>query len=159
MDLVNSQKQHSHYTGPGAESSVNLPYDFLLPQQQLQQTDDEGEWLDGWAEPAVEYYGLPMLDGPASSYTDESGLGPRYSFEYPNRFENARNTHPSKRFMVSKKKRMNGARYHQNSAPHFQQLQQQPQYDPLIDNLALAYDYGRFGDVVDEPQKGHHKFF
>jgi hypothetical protein len=136
MEWISAQKQQQ------AQANVNLPYDFLLPQQQFQQPDDEGEWLDGWAEPAVEYYGLEN-----TPYGGDAGMGPRYNLDYPSRASG----YPAKRFMVSKKKkRFNGGRY---------RAQQQQQYDPLLDNLAFAYDYGRFGDVVDEPGKGHQKYF
>jgi hypothetical protein len=135
MELIRAQKQQAQAQ---AQSNVNLPYDFLLPQQQFQQPDDEGEWLDGWAEPAVEYYDMDGINN--SPYVGAAGLGPHFNVDYPNR--------AAKRFMVSKKKRFNDGRY-----------RAQPQYDPLLDNMAFAYDYGRFGDVVAEPGKAHQKYF
>uniref|UniRef100_A0A182PCX3 Uncharacterized protein n=1 Tax=Anopheles epiroticus TaxID=199890 RepID=A0A182PCX3_9DIPT len=71
----------------GARSGGGLPAEGYA-------YDDAGEWMNGWAEPSVDYMGLPMADLDAlGALNDGKTLGSMNGYM------------PQKRFMVSKKKR------------------------------------------------------
>lgn len=136
-------------------SNSILPYGYLAQQQQQQQQyqqqlpsqlqDDNGEWLNSWTEPAVEYYGMPI----------------ELSDSLPAKYDRHFNKNlPSKRFMVAKKKRTN-INNNNNNNRDWRYGQERFLSEPVqMQEMPVNYDYGRYAvpDGLENGPRNFHRY-
>lgn len=118
-------------------NEIYQPYD-LSPQENY----DSGEWSNSWAEPSVQYYGMPY---------DFNGAGVPHSYNSPDMYNKERHLSagkvPSKRFMVAKRKRS----LNLNNNRDMRYGQERFLSDPQQAQGMSGYDYGRYAlpDFMD----------